>query len=50
MQAGDVPQTFADISKAGSLLDYRPQTQIEQGIAKFADWFAVANSIKQSVF
>jgi UDP-glucuronate 4-epimerase len=39
MQPGDVPQTFADISKARRLLGYNPQTQIEAGIAKFVEWF-----------
>ena len=38
MQAGDVPQTFADITKARKLLSYNPQTQIEEGIGKFAEW------------
>ena len=38
MQAGDVPQTFADITKARKLLGYNPQTQIEEGICKFAEW------------
>lgn len=38
MQPGDVPQTFADISKAGKLLNYRPQTKIEEGISRFTDW------------
>jgi UDP-glucuronate 4-epimerase len=39
MQPGDVPLTFADISKARALLGYNPQTKIEQGIPKFTDWF-----------
>ena len=39
MQPGDVPQTFADISKARRLLGYDPQTQIEEGIRKFVEWF-----------
>lgn len=39
MQPGDVPQTFADISKARQLLGYNPQTKIEDGIAKFVEWF-----------
>ncbi len=39
MQPGDVPQTFADISKARELLNYNPQTKIEAGIEKFTDWF-----------
>ncbi|HEV8138249.1 MAG TPA: GDP-mannose 4,6-dehydratase [Pyrinomonadaceae bacterium] len=38
-QPGDVPQTFADISKARRLLNYNPQTQIEVGIARFIEWF-----------
>ena len=39
LQPGDVPQTFADISKAQALLGYDPQTQIEEGIHRFVDWF-----------
>jgi UDP-glucuronate 4-epimerase len=39
MQAGDVPITFADISKARRLLGYNPQTKIEDGIRRFVDWF-----------
>ncbi len=38
-QPGDVPQTFADITKARKLLGYDPQTQIEAGIQKFVEWF-----------
>lgn len=37
-QPGDVPQTFADIAKARRLLNYNPQTQIEDGIKKFVEW------------
>lgn len=39
MQPGDVPQTFADISKARHLLNYDPQTPIEDGIRLFVEWF-----------
>ena len=39
MQPGDVPITFADISKACRLLDYNPQTKIEEGLTKFVKWF-----------
>jgi UDP-glucuronate 4-epimerase len=39
MQPGDVPITFADISKANQLLGYKPTTRIEQGIPKFVEWF-----------
>lgn len=39
LQPGDVPQTFADITKARRLLGYNPQTQIEDGIHRFVEWF-----------
>lgn len=39
MQPGDVPITFADISKARKLLDYNPTTKIKDGIPKFVEWF-----------
>jgi UDP-glucuronate 4-epimerase len=39
MQPGDVPTTFADISKARRLLGYDPTTKIVDGIPKFVDWF-----------
>ena len=39
LQPGDVPQTYADISKAKRLLGYNPQTQIEVGIQRFVEWF-----------
>jgi UDP-glucuronate 4-epimerase len=39
MQPGDVPITFADISKARRLLNYAPRTKIEDGIPKFVEWF-----------
>jgi UDP-glucuronate 4-epimerase len=38
-QPGDVPQTFADITRARKLLGYNPSTQIEAGIGKFVEWF-----------
>jgi UDP-glucuronate 4-epimerase len=39
LQPGDVPQTFADITRARRLLGYNPQTQIEDGISRFIEWF-----------
>lgn len=38
-QPGDVPITFADISKARQQLGYQPQVKIERGMALFVDWF-----------
>ncbi len=38
-QPGDVPRTFADISKARARLGYAPKIRIEQGIPRFVEWF-----------
>jgi UDP-glucuronate 4-epimerase len=38
-QPGDVPKTFADISKAKRLLGYNPQTQLKDGLKIFYNWF-----------
>ena len=37
-QAGDVPQTYADIEKAKNLLGYEPRTSFEEGLTKFKAW------------
>lgn len=39
MQPGDMPRTFADISKAREKLGYNPKVPFEQGIKLFMDWF-----------
>jgi len=39
LQPGDVPITFADITKAREMLGYDPQTKIADGIPKFVEWF-----------
>jgi UDP-glucuronate 4-epimerase len=38
-QPGDVPLTFADISKSRANLGYQPHIKIDRGIALFIDWF-----------
>ena len=38
MQPGDVPLTYADISKAKAMLDYHPTTGMREGLAAFAAW------------
>jgi UDP-glucuronate 4-epimerase len=43
LQPGDVPITFADITKARARLGYQPRVKIEQGIPKFVDWFLKSN-------
>jgi UDP-glucuronate 4-epimerase len=37
-QPGDVPITFADISKAGRLLGYSPRVPFREGIRRFVEW------------
>jgi UDP-glucuronate 4-epimerase len=39
MQAGDVPATFADVGELERAVGYRPQTTIEVGVRRFADWY-----------
>ncbi|MBI5800690.1 MAG: SDR family NAD(P)-dependent oxidoreductase [Verrucomicrobia bacterium] len=41
-QPGDVPITYADISKARAKLGYNPSVKIEVGIPKFVEWFLSA--------
>jgi UDP-glucuronate 4-epimerase len=38
-QPGDVPLTFADVSRAGSEFGYAPRVPIEDGIRRFVAWF-----------
>jgi len=38
-QPGDVPITYANISKAREKLGYNPKVKIEEGIPKFIEWF-----------
>lgn len=37
-QPGDVPQTWADITKAGQLLEYRPEVDFRAGIRESIEW------------
>ncbi len=36
---GDMPATYADISKARRLLGYAPATRIQAGVQKFIEWY-----------
>jgi UDP-glucuronate 4-epimerase len=38
-QPGDVPLTYADITKSKSQLGYSPKVRIEEGIPMFVEWF-----------
>ena len=39
MQPGDVPATYADIDELIDDIDFIPKTSIEDGIAKFVEWY-----------
>lgn len=38
-QPGDVPITFADVEKAGRMLDYAPRVPIREGLKRFVAWY-----------
>ncbi len=37
-RVGDIRHCFADISKAKSLLDYKPRVSLEEGLEELAEW------------
>ena len=39
MQPGDVPATYADIDKLAQWSGFSPSTRLEDGLARFFDWF-----------
>jgi len=43
-QPGDVPTTYADVSKARRLLGYSPKVPIRQGIVRFVEWYREQHS------
>lgn len=39
MQPGDVERTYADTARLEAAVDYKPKTQIEEGIKQFVSWY-----------
>lgn len=39
LQPGDVPDTYADVSDLVDHLQYKPETRVTDGIAKFVSWY-----------
>ena len=39
LQPGDVPATEADVADLERDFGYRPQTTVEQGVARFVEWY-----------
>lgn len=40
MQPGDVYQTYADVSELMKDFGFKPDTPLEEGLQRFADWYA----------
>jgi UDP-glucuronate 4-epimerase len=39
LQAGDVPDTFADVQDLVVQFDYKPVTAVKEGIDRFVSWY-----------
>ena len=48
MQPGDVPDTFADVSELQTAVGYSPSTPVEEGVAKFVDWYLHYHDVAQA--
>jgi UDP-glucuronate 4-epimerase len=48
MQPGDVPSTMADVSELEAAVGFRPKTAVEEGIARFVEWYRDFYKIKPS--
>lgn len=47
MQAGDVYQTYADTSLLERDYGYRPTTTLDEGLKRFAEWYATENPLRR---
>ncbi|MBI1749165.1 MAG: GDP-mannose 4,6-dehydratase [Acidobacteria bacterium] len=48
LQPGDVPLTWADVSKSARLLGYKPATPLEDGLKKFVAWYRAADPSRRA--
>ena len=39
LQAGDVPETIADVTRLEAAVGFKPATPVEAGIARFVEWY-----------
>ena len=49
-QPGDVPLTYADITKARRLLAYSPRVPLAEGLARFAAWYLAEHALAERTF
>ncbi|MFI5336584.1 MAG: NAD-dependent epimerase/dehydratase family protein, partial [Opitutales bacterium] len=47
--AADLRETWADISKAGRLLDWRPRVPLDEGLQQSVDWYRANRSWLRSM-
>ena len=48
LQPGDVPLTWADVSKSARLLGYKPTTPLPQGLEKMVAWYRSADPTRRA--
>lgn len=46
IQPGDVPITYADITRAQRELGYQPRVNVEEGVRQFVEWFKEVNHLR----
>lgn len=46
LQAGDVPETYANVEDLFRDIDFRPSTKIQDGVNNFVDWYLKYYNIK----
>lgn len=46
MQPGDVPDTYADVEDLVADVDYAPDTPVEEGVARFVEWYVDYYQVK----
>ena len=49
MQAGDVPESYADVEKAQRKLGFSPTTSISEGIPEFINWYKEHSSLIEKI-
>jgi UDP-glucuronate 4-epimerase len=39
LQPGDVPDTYADVTRLEAAVDYKPATPVKEGVRRFVEWY-----------
>jgi UDP-glucuronate 4-epimerase len=48
MQPGDVPSTMADVRALDEAVGFRPRTSVEEGVARFVEWYREYYGLRQA--